>query len=56
MQVQVGTLGSYEIVTVVKLKILVYLAPHRRKGKLHFETGGKAHDAVVITRKYSSNS
>ena len=38
---------------VAKLKILVYLKPQRKKGKLYFENGGKAHDAVVITEKYS---
>ena len=53
---QVSTLGSYEFVTVANLKILVYLAHHRKKGKLHFENEGKTHDAVVIIRKYSSNS
>ena len=47
---QVSTLGGYEIVTVAKLKILVYLKPQRKKGKLYFENGGKAHDAAVITR------
>ena len=46
-------LGSYEFVTVAKLKILVYLKPQRKKGKSYFENGGKAHDAVVITEKYS---
>ena len=53
---QVSTLEGYEFVTVAKLKILVYLAPQRNKGKSHFENGGKAHDVVVITRKYSYNS
>ena len=53
---QVSTLGSYEIVTVAKLKILVYLKPHEKKGKYHFENRGKAHDMVVITRKYRYNS
>ena len=27
--------------------------PQRKKGKLHFENRGKAHDVGVITRKYS---
>ena len=50
---QISTLGSYKSVTVAKLMILVYLAPHRKKGKSHLENRGKAHDMVVITRKYS---
>ena len=50
---QLSTLGSYEFVTVAKLKILVYLKPQRKKGKSYFENGGKAHDAVAITEKYS---
>ena len=33
---------------------MVYLAPQRKKGKLHFENGGKAHDVVVIIGKYSN--
>ena len=53
---QVSTLGGYEIVTVAKLKILVYLKTQEKKGKSYFENGGKAHDEVVITRKYSYNS
>ena len=35
------------------LKILVYLKPQRKKGKSYFENGGKSHDALVITEKYS---
>ena len=50
---QVSTLGGYETVTVAKLKILVYLKPQEKKGKYNFENGNKAHDMVVITRKYS---
>ena len=46
-----GTLGSYKSVTVVELKILVYLAHHRKKGKSYFENRGKAHDVDVITRR-----
>ena len=53
---QVSTLGDYEFETVAKPKILVYLKPHGKKGKLHFENGGKAHDVVVIPRKYSYKS
>ena len=53
---QVSTLGGYETVMVAKLKILVYLKPQEKKGKNNFENGGKAHDTVVITRKYSYNS
>ena len=50
---QVSTLGGYETVTVAKVRILVYLKPQEKKGKYNFENGGKAHDPVVITRKYS---
>ena len=50
---QVGTLGNNKIVIVAKLKILVYLVPHRKKGKSYFKNRGKAHDAGVIARKYS---
>ena len=50
---QLGTLGSYQFVTVAKLNILVDLKPQRKKGKLYFENGGKAYDVVVITEKYS---
>ena len=50
---QIGTLDSYKSVTVAKLKILVYLAPHRKKSKSYFENRGKAHDRVVIAGKYS---
>ena len=50
---QVSTLGGYETVTVAKLRILIYLKPQRKKGKLYFKNGDKAHDTVVITRKYS---
>ena len=46
---QVSILGGYQTVTVAKLKILVYLKPHRKKGKYNFENGGKAHDVGVIT-------
>ena len=53
---QVSTLGGYEIVTVAKLKKLVYLKSQEKKGKQHFENRGKANDVVVITRKYSYNS
>ena len=53
---QVSTLGGYEIVTVAKLKILVYLKPQEKKGGYNFENRGKANDAVVITKKYSYNS
>ena len=28
--------------------------PQRKKGKMHFGNGGKAHDAIVITEKYSN--
>ena len=49
---QIGTLGSYEFVTVAKLKILVYLKPQRKKGKSCFEDRGRAHDVVVIAEKY----
>ena len=52
---QINTLGSYEIVTVAKLKILVYLVPQRKKGTSHFENGGKAHDADVITRTIANS-
>ena len=48
---QVSTLGSYKIVTVAKLKILVYLVPQRKKGKLHFENRGKAIKVYVLYRK-----
>ena len=51
-QVQVSTLGGYETVTVAKLRILINLKPQRKKGKLYFKNGGKAHDAGVITEKY----
>ena len=47
---QIGTLGSYEFVTVAKLKILVYLTLQRKKGKSHVENGGKAYDTDSITR------
>ena len=50
---QVNSLGSYKTVTVAKLKILIYLVPQRKKGKMHFKNGGKAHDMGVITEKYS---
>ena len=50
---QISTLGGYETVTVAKLKILVYLKTQRKKGKYNFKNGGKAHDVVVITEKYS---
>ena len=46
---QVSTLGGYETVTVAKLRILINLKPQRKKGKLYFKNGGKAHDAGVIT-------
>ena len=51
---QVSTLGGYEIVTVAKLKILVNLAPQRKKGKSHFGNGGKGHDVDVITRSIAN--
>ena len=35
------------------MKILVYLKPQRKKGKSYLKNGGKAHNAVVITEKYS---
>ena len=54
--VQVSTLGSYAIVAVAKLKILVYWVPQRKKGKSHFENRRKAHDAESLQEKYSSNS
>ena len=50
---QLSTLRRYEFVTVAKLKILVYLQPQRKKGKSYYENRFKAHDAVVITEKYS---
>ena len=50
---QVSTLGSYESVTVAKLKIFILSVHQRKKGRSYFKNGGKAHDAVVITRKYS---
>ena len=50
---QIDTLGSYEFVTVAKVKKLVSLKPQRKKGKSYFKNGGKAHDAVVITEKYN---
>ena len=53
-QVQVNTLGSYNSVTVAKLKILVYLAPQRRKDKSHFINRGKPHYTVVNTGKYTN--
>ena len=53
---QVSTLGGYKTVTVAKLNILVYLKPQEKKSKCNFENGGKAHDVVVFTRKYSYNS
>ena len=33
---------------------MVYLAPQKKKGKTHFDNGGKAHDVVVTARKYSN--
>ena len=50
---QLSTLGTYLFVTVAKLKILIHLAPHRKKAKSHFENGGKAHNTGVITEKYN---
>ena len=50
---QVSTLGGYETVTVAELRILINLKPQRKKGKLYFKNRGKAHDAGVITGKYS---
>ena len=50
---QVSTLGGYETVTVVKLRILINLKPQRKKGKLYFKNRGKAHEMGVITEKYS---
>ena len=50
---QISTLGHYETVTVAKLKILVYLKTQEKKDKYNFKKGGKTHDAVVITEKYS---
>ena len=50
---QISTLGGCETVMVAKLKILVNLKTQRKKGKYNFKNGGKAHDAVVITEKYS---
>ena len=52
---QVSTIGGYETVTVAKLKILVNLEPQEKKDEYYFKNGGKAHDAVVITRKYTNS-
>ena len=40
---------------LVKFVIMVadYNNIYRKKGRLYFKNGGKAHDTVVITRKYS---
>ena len=50
---QVSTLGGYETVTVVKIRILINLKPKQKKGMLYFKNGGKAHDVGVIAGKYS---
>ena len=51
---QIGTVGSYLFVREAKLIILIYLVPHRKKGKLHLNVEKyrcKAYDAEVITNK-----
>ena len=48
-----GTLGSYLFVTEAELKVLIYLAPQRKKGESHFEYGGKLMMQTIFATKYS---